>query len=291
MFAKLKIFLEMIKFEHTIFALPFAYVGAILCGFIVTNQLPTVSETIWITLAMIGARTAAMALNRLIDRTIDLHNPRTSMRALPANLISQRTVIFYTLVSIALLVVSASQLNSTCLYLTPVAVFFLLTYSYSKRFTWLCHYYLGITIAIAPLGGWLALDQPLEWTAWALFIGVALWIAGFDILYALQDEAYDRRSGLFSIPSRFGTSVSLWISRFTHLLAFGSFTALYILSSLSWIFLGGLILSGIILFYEHAILKKDDLSRLNQSFFMMNGLLSVTFFVCTLLDVVILHEF
>jgi 4-hydroxybenzoate polyprenyltransferase len=291
MLAKTKVFLEMIKFEHTIFALPFAYVGALLASLMQMNSLPTVAKTIWITLAMVGARTAAMALNRLIDKTIDLKNPRTSMRALPAKLISQRSVLVFIVLSLALLLVAAAQLHPICLYLSPVALFFLITYSYTKRFTWLCHYFLGITIALAPLGGWVALSGDAPWQAYLLFIAVALWIAGFDIFYACQDAEFDRKEGLFSIPSRFGMQTSFWIARITHILSFTCLLLLYFFSPLSWIYLIGLLIAAVLLVYEHSIISPNDLSRLNQAFFMMNGMLSITVFVCTLLDVVILHEF
>ncbi len=291
MIAKTKIFLDMIKFEHTVFALPFAYVGALLAGLIQVNSLPTITQTIWITLAMIGARTAAMALNRLIDKTIDLKNPRTSMRALPAKLISHRTVILFIVGSLILLMFAAAQLHPLCLMLSPVALFFLITYSYTKRFTWLCHYYLGITIALAPLGGWIALSGAAPWQAYLLFGAVALWIAGFDIFYACQDADFDRKEGLFSIPSRFGIETSFWFARITHGVAFLCLLLLYFFSPLSWIYLIGLMISAVLLIYEHLIIKPNDLSKLNQAFFMMNGLLSVTVFVCTLLDVVILYEF
>jgi 4-hydroxybenzoate polyprenyltransferase len=291
MIHKTKLFFEMIKFEHTIFALPFAYIGALLAGLLVMDRLPTWQETVWITLAMVGARTAAMALNRLIDKSIDLKNPRTSMRAMPAKLISQRTVILFTVLSVVLLIVAAAQLHPLCLTLSPVALFFLFTYSYTKRFTWLCHLYLGFTIALAPLGGWIALTGEFSLEAFILYVAVAFWIAGFDIIYALQDEAFDRKEGLFSIPARFGTAISLSIARLAHLLTVLGLLLLYVLTPLSWFFLVGTIVSTWLLIYEHRLVKKDDLSRVNQAFFMMNGILSVTLFVSTLLDVVIFYEF
>jgi 4-hydroxybenzoate polyprenyltransferase len=291
MFRKSKIFLEMIKFEHTIFALPFAYVGAILSSAYHAQSPLSFLKAVWITLAMIGARTAAMALNRYIDAAIDAKNPRTATRAIPAKLISKNTVIVFIFLSLGVLIVSAAQLHIICLYLSPIALFFLITYSYTKRFTWLCHYYLGITIAIAPLGGWLAIQGTIDWTAYLLFGAVALWIAGFDILYACQDENYDREVGLFSIPSRFGIGRALLIARVTHVFSFLLFFSLYIFSSLSWLFLVGLVLTALLLYYQHAIVRKDNLSRLNQAFFMMNGILSTNLFVCTLLDVVIFYDF
>lgn len=233
---KLKIILEMIKFEHTIFALPFAFLGAVLGSFVVEGTWPTWWEWLWITLAMVGARSAAMSLNRVIDAKIDKDNPRTAGRAIPAGLISKVETLAFILFSFALLFVSAFQLNMLAVYLLPLAVFFLVFYSYTKRFTWLCHVFLGLTIGIAPLGGWVGATGTLQLEAYLLFFAVAFWTAGFDVIYATQDADYDRGAGLHSIPSRFGIRKALMFAKAFHILSFSLLLWLFAASTLGGYF-------------------------------------------------------
>lgn len=287
MWEKTKIFLEMIKFEHTLFALPFAFMGAILGSVSVSGRLPTWAEIGWITLAMIGARTAAMSLNRVIDKAIDAKNPRTEKRALPAGLLSTAEVLGFILLSFALLFYATSQLSRLAMQLLPIAVFFLVFYSYTKRFTWACHLFLGLTIALAPLGGWVAVTGRIDLVSIVFYLTVASWTAGFDIIYACQDAEFDKSEGLHSIPSRFGIAKSLGIARFLHVLTAAGFTALFFLTDLSWWYFTGIVVSYIILFYEHRLVKPGDLSKVNTAFFPMNGILSCVVFVFTLFDVAV----
>ncbi|MFM1652718.1 UbiA-like polyprenyltransferase [Brevibacillus sp. B_LB10_24] len=283
---KVKIILEMIKFEHSIFALPFAFMGAVLGSIVVEHAWPTWSEIFWVTVAMVGARSAAMSLNRLIDRFIDAKNPRTATRAIPAGLISVSEVLIFIIVSFALLFLAASQLNMLAVKLLPLAVLVLIIYSYTKRFTWLCHFVLGAALGFGPLGGWVATTGQIDATAMLLFFSVMLWTAGFDIIYACQDADFDVREGLFSIPSRFGVANSLIIARLCHTLTVIGFFTLYFMSDLSIWFLIGVIVSAVILIYEHSLVKPTDLSKLNVAFFNMNGILSVVMFAFTIIDLV-----
>ncbi|GBF72766.1 4-hydroxybenzoate octaprenyltransferase [Paenibacillus sp. 598K] len=289
MIRKTRIFLEMIKFEHTIFALPFAFVGAILGAVSMQDRLPSWAEIGWIVLAMIGARSAAMGLNRLIDKAIDLRNPRTEGRALPAGLLKSGEVLLFIIASFALLFYASFQLNTLAVILLPLAVFMLVIYSYTKRFTWLCHVVLGLTIALAPLGGWVAVTGAVDWTAMILYVSVALWTAGFDIIYACQDFEFDRKERLHSIPARFGLSRALAMARVFHFCTGVGFIALYWLTDLGLSYLIGLLVALFILFYQHRLVKPDDLTRLDTAFFTMNGTLSMVVFFFTLLDLVVLH--
>jgi len=283
---KLKIILEMIKFEHTIFALPFAFMGAVLGNIVVEHAWPTWWEILWVTLAMVGARSAAMSLNRLIDRFIDAKNPRTASRAIPAGMISVLEVVLFIVISFAVLFFAAFQLNSLAVKLLPLAVFVLILYSYTKRFTWLCHFILGVAIGFGPLGGWVATTGQIDSTAMLLFLTVLFWTAGFDIIYACQDAEFDRKEGLFSLPSRFGIANALLVARGCHLLTFIGLLALYASASLSIWFLIGVLISGAILIYEHRLVKPTDLSKLDVAFFTMNGVLSCVMFAFTMIDLV-----
>jgi len=284
---KIRVFLEMIKFEHTIFALPFAYVGAILGAVTEEARLPTWAECGWILLAMVGARSAAMGLNRLIDKAIDARNPRTSSRALPAGKLKSAEVVVFVVISFLLLFWAAFHLNALAVKLLPVAVFMLVFYSYTKRFTWLCHLILGLTIGLAPLGGWVAVSGTVSLPAMVLYLSVALWTAGFDVIYACQDVDFDRREGLHSIPARFGIARGLTLARLFHLLTAAGFAVLMALTELSWWYLAGTALACGILVYEHRLVRPHDLSRLNAAFFTMNGILSMVVFVFTFLDLVV----
>lgn len=280
MFKKVALYLSMIKFSHSIFALPFALTSTILAS----NGLPPLRETILIVLAMVSARSLAMGLNRLIDKDIDALNPRTSKRELPAGKIKVVEVVVFIIVSLILFILSAYMLNELCLKLAPVALIFIFLYSYTKRFTWLCHIVLGICISAAPVGAWIAIKGTFNWEILPLSISVVFWLAGFDILYALQDIDFDKRYGLYSIPNRFGISKSLWISRIFHLITFLMLVLTGIVFNLSVVYWIGMMVVFLLFVYEHSLVKKDDLSKLNLAFFNMNGYISVIVFLSTSLS-------
>lgn len=280
---KIRTFLEMIKFEHTIFALPFAYLGA----FLAANGVPSASKLLWITLAMIGARTAAMSLNRLIDRRIDARNPRTDMRALPAGQLRVMEVYIYTALSFALLCYSAYKLNSLALKLMPIAVFFLVAYSYTKRFTWACHFFLGISLGLAPAGAWIGVTGYWDLAPVLLGLGVMTWVAGFDIVYACQDVEFDRKEGLHSIPAIFGVQRALEISFLLHILAPLLFIAVGMVLSMGWLYYVGVALAIVLLLRQHRIVTANDLSKIGIAFFNLNGYLSILLFVFSILDMIL----
>lgn len=278
---KTRIFLEMIRFEHTVFALPFAYTGALL----VEKKLPAGTDVLWITLAMVGARTAAMSLNRIIDRHIDAQNPRTAVRALPRGLLSVGEVWVYVFISFALLLLAAYQLSPLAFKLSPIAVLVLTLYSYTKRFTWTCHLFLGLALGLAPLGAWVAIANRFDVAPVLLCVGVLFWVAGFDIIYACDDYSFDREHGIHSIPARFGIAGALAVSTFFHVLAPGFFLAAGIILQLGVFYYLGLALAISLLWYQHRLITPRDLSRAGVAFFNLNGLLSVVMFLFTLLDV------
>ena len=279
--SRLRITLEMIKIEHTLFALPFAFLGAALAA----RELPPqtagfwISKLLWITLAMVGARSAAMTFNRIADRNIDAANPRTATRALPAGLLDLRFAAGFAIVSSALFVLAASQLNRLTLILSPIALGSVLLYSYTKRFTFLSHVILGWCLAIAPSGAWIAIQGKLTLVPLLLSLSVMLWTAGFDVLYACQDYDFDRESGLHSIPRQFGISRALWIARAIHGLMFASLLAFFLNAHLGWLGFVGVVATGVLLVYQHSIVKPNDLSRLNAAFFTTNAFVSVILFV------------
>ena len=264
--------LEMIKIEHTLFALPFALLGAVLAA----RGVPTLRELLWITLAMFGARSTAMAFNRLVDRDYDARNPRTMMRALPAGALSVGFVWMFTILSAAIFFVAAAMLNRLTLALAPIALASLLLYSYTKRFTSLSHLVLGWCLAIAPTGAWIAvhgaIDSPVPLL---LSLIVLLWTAGFDVLYACQEFEFDRAEGLRSIPEKIGSANALWYSRMLHADAFAALVALYLTAGLGTLALVGLVLTGALLVYQHTLVRADDLRRLNAAFFTTNAFVSV----------------
>lgn len=266
----------MIKIEHTLFALPFAFLGAVLAA----NGLPTLWQILWITVAMVGARSTAMTLNRIIDREIDARNPRTSMRAIPAGLLSLKFVWGFAILSAALFLLAAAMLNRLAFALAPVALASVALYSYTKRWTLLSHVVLGWCLSIAPTGAWIAvrgtIDSPIPLL---LSLVVLLWTAGFDVLYACQDYEFDLRERLHSIPRTFGIARSLWIARVFHLGAFFALLALYWLANLGALALAGVIATGILLIYQHRLVRADDLSKLNAAFFTTNAFVSVILFV------------
>lgn len=287
MLHKIKIFLEMIKFEHTLFALPFAYMGALLGSVVVNDKLPSWEQIGWITLCMVGARSAAMGLNRVIDRAIDKRNPRTAGRAIPAGLLSYKEVIVFIAVSFAVLFVAAAQLSKLAMELMPIAVFLLVFYSYTKRFTWACHLILGLTIALAPLGGWVAVSGTIDGTALVFYVAIAFWTAGFDVIYACQDMEFDRKEKLHSIPGRFGIRGALKLAKTFHIITAVGLIALFAMTDLGWWYFAGIMIAYLILFYEHYIVSPNDLSKLNTAFFTMNGVLSIVVFAFTLVDLMV----
>ncbi|MCA1618055.1 MAG: putative 4-hydroxybenzoate polyprenyltransferase [Acidobacteria bacterium] len=269
--------LEMIKIEHTLFALPFAFLGALLAarGFTATG-LPTAWQALWITAAMVGARSAAMAFNRIADREYDAANPRTAARAIPAGRLSVGFVWGFTLASAALFFVAALMLNRTALLLSPVALGSVLLYSYAKRFTSLSHVVLGWCLSIAPTGAWVAVRGEFgSAVPLLLSLVVLLWTAGFDVLYACQDHDFDRRAGLRSIPARVGVARALWVSRGLHAGAFAALVGLYFLTGLGAAALAGVAATGALLVYQHSLVRADDLGRLNAAFFTTNAFVSV----------------
>jgi 4-hydroxybenzoate polyprenyltransferase len=269
---KLKTTLAMIKFEHTLFALPFAFLGAILAA----NGLPSWWQILWITLAMVGARSAAMTFNRIADKNIDAANPRTANRELPAGKLSVGFAWMFFFISIALFLLSAFMLNWLALALSPVALVFVLGYSYAKRFTSFAHVILGIALAISPSAAWIAVRGALDSEVPILLsVLVMMWTAGFDVLYACQDFEYDRRAGLRSIPARYGIANSLWIARLFHFQAFLVLVFLYVVTELGWLALAGVIAVGLLLIYQQTLVKANDLSRLNAAFFTTNAFVSV----------------
>jgi 4-hydroxybenzoate polyprenyltransferase len=280
---RITVFLEMIKFSHTIFALPFALTGALLAA----RGVPAWPQLFWIVMAMVGARTAAMAMNRLIDAEIDAKNPRTATRAIPAGLLGKGTVILFIVLAVALMLYAAARLNPLCLKLAPVALFFLVLYSYCKRFTAFAHIVLGLCLGAAPVGAWVAIRGTIDLPVVLLGLAVLVWVAGFDILYALQDLEFDRRTGLHSIPVRLGVNGSLWLSRLFCLLTVVLLLAVHQLLGLGGFFLAGVGVATLLLAYEQWLLRGGDLSRLDLAFFTMNGYVSIAVFVGTLLDVLI----
>jgi 4-hydroxybenzoate polyprenyltransferase len=278
-FRDLRVTLEMIKWEHSIFALPFALCGAILAA----SGLPSAHQLLWIVIAMVSARSAAMAFNRLADVSIDAANPRTRTRALPAGHLSPTFVATFVIVSCAIFILAASQLNRLTLWLSPVALAVLLLYSYTKRFTRWSHLVLGFALGIAPAAAWIAVRGSLDPRILLLTAAVTFWVAGFDILYACQDFDFDRDAGLHSIPRHVGVPRALWIARLFHLIMLLLLVALlpvFALGNFAW---AGVVAVAMLLLYEHSLVKADDLSRLNAAFFTMNGVISVVFlfFVAT----------
>ena len=277
--------LEMIKWEHSIFALPFALCGAMLAA----RGVPSVHQLVWIIVAMVAARSAAMSFNRLADAAIDAANPRTRTRALPAGVLSHSFVTTFVLLSSGVFVLAAWELNHLAFLLAPVALAVLLLYSYTKRFTRWSHLVLGFALGIAPAAAWIAVRGSLDPRILLLTAAVTFWVAGFDVLYACQDVDFDRSAGLHSIPRYFGIAKSLWIARVFHLLM------LLLLSVVVWSFgLGKIAAAGVLavlllMGYEHSLVSKDDLSKLNAAFFTMNGVIAVVFFVFLAVDLLPRH--
>ena len=266
----------MIKFEHTLFALPFAFLGAVLAA----DGLPTLWQIFWITVAMVGARSAAMSFNRIIDRRFDAENPRTANRELPSGKLSVSFAWIFFAVSVALFLLASYQLNQLTLLLSPIALLSVLGYSYAKRFTNFSHLILGWALAISPTGAWVAVRGAIDSEIPLLLsLLVMMWTAGFDVLYACQDFEYDRQKGLRSIPVRFGIKNSLMIARVFHVQAFFVLILLYLITGLGWLALFGVVATGALLIYQHTLVKPNDLSRLNAAFFTTNAFVSVILFL------------
>jgi len=274
----LRHFLDAIKFEHTVFALPFAYMAMVLAA----RGWPGTRVVVWVTVAMAAARTLAMSVNRLADRLIDAANPRTAGRHLPAGLLRPWHMLLAALLSAFLLAVAAWMLNPLCLRLAPWAALFLIGYSYTKRFTWTSHWILGFTDGIAAAGGWIAVRGAFEPPAFVLWFALTVWIAGFDLIYACQDVDFDRRTRLHSFPARFGIAAALWCARICHLLTVAAFVALGLMTGLGWLYWLGVAAVATLFVYEHSLVSPDDLSRLDVAFFNVNGYISVILFVAVL---------
>jgi 4-hydroxybenzoate polyprenyltransferase len=275
------LFARLVKFEHTVFALPFAYVGALLS----VGELPSGHDLLWITVAMVGARSLAMALNRLIDAGIDAANPRTAGRELPSGALSTRAVVAFCIASLALFLLAVWQLDPIVRWLWPIPVAAFVVYPYLKRFTWLCHFWLGATGGLAPVGAWVAVTGELPWQAWVLGLAVTTWMAGFDLFYSLFDLEIDRDQGLHSWAVRFGERGVFAGARVLHALALASLAAVGLGLDVGAWYWAGIVAVAALLVYEHRLVRPGDLRRLDAAFFTMNGVISVTFFVFVLLDV------
>ena len=279
----LRVTLEMIKWEHSIFALPFALCGAMLGA----GGFPSIHQLLWIIVAMVAARSAAMAFNRWADAAIDAANPRTSARALPAGHLSPAFVATFVVVSSAVFVLAASRLNRLSLLLSPVALAVLLLYSYTKRLTRWSHLVLGFALGIAPAAAWIAVRGSLDPRILLLTAAVTFWVGGFDVLYACQDYDFDRTAGLHSIPRYFGIGAALWIARGFHLIMVALLAALLVVFGMGKFAVIGVLAVVLLLLYEHSLVRPNDLSKLNAAFFTMNGVISVLFFVFVATDLLV----
>ncbi|MCP9486743.1 MAG: putative 4-hydroxybenzoate polyprenyltransferase [Gaiellaceae bacterium MAG52_C11] len=276
-------FAALVKLEHTVFALPFAYVGMLLA----LGEVPTAAEWFWVTVAMVGARTLAMGLNRLIDAEVDARNPRTAARELPAGLLSRAQVVALCAVALSVFVLAVFQLDPLVRWLWPVPVVLFVVYPYLKRVTWLCHLWLGVSLGLAPMGAWAALTGELPWQAWAVGAAVALWVAGFDLFYSLFDAEHDRREGLESWAVRFGEQGVFVGARLHHLGAVGLLALAGIgldVGPAYWLGVGAV---AALLGYEHSLVRPGDFRRLDAAFFTVNGVISVIFFAFVLLDSIV----
>jgi 4-hydroxybenzoate polyprenyltransferase len=273
---------RLVKIEHTVFALPFAYVGA----FLAVGGSPSAHDLVWITLAMVGARSLAMALNRLVDSGIDARNPRTAGRELPSGQLSIAQVIVFCAASLALFLVAVFQLAPKTHYLWPIPVVMFVVYPYLKRFTWLCHLWLGVADGLAPVGAWVAITNHLPWQAWVLGAAVALWVAGFDFFYALFDIDVDRREGLHSIATRFGVRGAFTAARIAHVATIVCLIRVGLGLGVGVLYWIGVAAVGVLLVYEHALVRPGNLRRLDAAFFTMNGVISVVFAVFVIVDAV-----
>lgn len=279
---KIRVYLEMIKFQHSIFALPFAYLGA----FLSQMRVPDFITLIWITIAMVGARSFAMAVNRFIDMEIDRRNPRTAERALPKGLLSVSNVILFSFVSLGLFLLAVYNLAPICRYLWPIVIIPFVIYPYTKRFTWLSHFILGLCLGLAPIGAWIAVTNSISLEPLLIGAAVLLWVAGFDIFYAIQDIDFDRQHKLHSIPASFGIKTSLTLTKFLHTTSIVILIWLGIRLDMGLFYFIGVFVAAILLAYENSMVKPDDLSRLNVAFFTINGVISVVMFCFVAIEVI-----
>jgi 4-hydroxybenzoate polyprenyltransferase len=275
------LYARLVKLEHTLFALPFAYVGALLA----VGGVPSAHDLFWITVAMVGARSLAMALNRLIDARIDAANPRTAGRELPSGALGVGSVVGFIAASLAVFLVAVWQLQPIVRWLWPIPVAGFVVYPYLKRFTWLCHFWLGAVDGLAPMGAWVAITGKLPWQAWALGAAVATWVAGFDVFYSLFDVEVDREQGLHSIAARFGERWAFATARLLHVATVALLVAAGLGLSVGGWYWAGVVAVALLLAYEHSLVRPGDLRRLDAAFFTMNGVISVAFFGFVLADV------
>jgi 4-hydroxybenzoate polyprenyltransferase len=273
-------FASLVKIEHTIFALPFAYIGALLC----VRQVPSAHDLVWITLAMLGARSLAMGLNRLIDAEIDARNPRTAGRELPSGRLSLLQVTAFCGLAFAVYLVACFQLDPIVRWLWPIPIVGFVVYPYLKRFTWVSHLWLGAVDGLAPVGAWVAITGRLPWEAWALGGAVAVWIAGFDLFYSLFDREVDLEQGLHSVAVRFGVAGAFWGARLLHALTIVLLAAVGVGLELGFLYWLGVAAVALLLVYEHSLIRPGDLGRLDAAFFTVNGVISVVFFAFVLAE-------
>lgn len=274
-------FASLVKIEHTVFALPFAYIGALLS----VNEVPSGHDLLWITVAMVGARSLAMGINRVVDAEIDARNPRTAARELPAGLLSRAQVVLFCAVAFAVYLLACFQLDPIVRWLWPIPLVGFVVYPYLKRFTWLSHLWLGVVDGLAPVGGWVAVTGELPWEAWALGAAVAVWIAGFDLFYSLFDRDVDLAQGLHSVAARFGVRGVFWGARLLHALTLALLVAVGLGLDVGVFYWLGVVAVGVLLAYEHSLVRPNDLRRLDAAFFTVNGVISVVFFLFVLADV------
>ncbi len=280
-FRKIKVVLETIKFSHTIFALPFALIGAILS----IKGIPSFNKLVWILVAMVGARSGAMAVNRLLDYRFDKENPRTRNWPLVKGEISKEFLIAFTVISYGIFIFASYMLNKLCFILSFPVIFILSFYSLTKRFTQFSHIFLGFAISLAPVGAWIAVKGSINWQPFLISIAVMFWIAGFDIFYSLQDMNFDKKIGLYSIPAKYGIKKSLKIAKIFHMIMFVALIYMIPVFRLGIIFTTGVIFTGLFLVYEHSLVKEDDLSKIDKAFFTANGYISIILFIATLIDI------
>jgi 4-hydroxybenzoate polyprenyltransferase len=277
MAGRIRTVLEMIKFEHSVFALPFALVGALLAAHFTTHGWPTLRQLVWIIVAMVTARTAAMTINRIVDLRYDKENPRTKMRALATGALTVSFAWAFTAIAVVLFFIAAWELNFLSLELAPLALAILFFYSYTKRFTNWSHLFLGFALGISPAAAWIAVTGSLDWRMLILCAAVTLWVGGFDVLYACQDVQFDAEAGLFSVPKKFGIANALLISRLMHVGVVILLSWLAASFGLPWPAWAGIVVVAALLGYEHSLVKADDLSKLNAAFFAVNGYISMLF--------------
>jgi 4-hydroxybenzoate polyprenyltransferase len=276
-------FASLVKIEHTVFALPFAYIGALLCR----NEIPSAHDLIWISLAMVGARSLAMSINRLVDAEIDARNPRTAMRELPSGVLTRMQVIVFCVLALALYLTACFQLDPIVRWLAPIPIVAFVVYPYLKRFTWLSHFWLGAVDGLAPIGAWVAITGRLPWESWALGAAVATWIAGFDLFYSLFDRDVDLEQGLHSVSARFGVKGAFLGARLLHVATVLLLIAVGAGLHLTWPYWLGVVAVAALLAYEHSLISPGDLRRLDAAFFSVNGLISVVFFAFVLAEVAV----